>query len=184
MRPSKGRTRSFAGCALAASGHPAAPPMRATNSRRLHVGKARKVALERARIKKSDDTARGIARVGNKIGMRDDAALAIENVADAALADFQCPHKVPDKLEIDLDNAHASVSPRAGERERHIRLGFAAQIDRAVVDPVRHRLSEFGVLRVIDLLADHVRAKPRDAQLLLSGGIELGKLGDGRHPTQ
>ena len=55
----------------------------------MHVGKARKIALEQTRINMFDDTVLSVAHVGNKIGMRDDAALAIENVGDAALAQIK-----------------------------------------------------------------------------------------------
>src|SRR5215470_5423414 len=96
-----------------------------------------------------DDTALGVACVGNKVGMRHDAALAIENVAYATLADFQFPHKVPDKLETDLDNAHAGVLPRASKRQRHIGFRLTAQIDRTEVDPAGLSHGEFRVLREI-----------------------------------
>ena len=69
-------------------------------------------------------------------------------------------------------------------RQRHIGLGFPAEIDRPVVDLVRHGFGEFRVVRIVGAAADHVHGEPRNAQALLAGGIELRQLGDGRDLAQ
>ncbi len=116
--------------------------------------------------------------------MRDEAAVGIDHIGAAALADLDLRHHVPDQLEIDLRDAHPGIAPRAGERQRHIGLGLAAEIDRPVIDLVRHGLGEFRLGRIVDAAADHVHGQPRDAQLLVAGGVDLGELGDGRHLPQ
>src|SRR5262245_13618951 len=44
--------------------------------------------------------------------------------------------RVPELLEADLGHADAGILPLAGEREPHVGLGLAAEIDRPVMDPV------------------------------------------------
>ena len=126
----------------------------------------------------------GIAQHQADVGMRDQAAVGIDYKGTAALADLDLRHHVPDQLEIDLGDAHPGIAPRAGEGERHIGLGLAAEIDRPVIDFVRHGLGEFRLGRIVDAAADHVHGEPRDAQLLVAGGVDLGELGDGRHLPQ
>ena len=63
----------------------------------------------------------------------------------------------------------------------HVRLGFTPEIDRAVIDFVRHSLGKFGVLGKICLARHDIHCKPGDAQLLVAAGIELRELGDRRH---
>ena len=70
--------------------------------------------------------------------MLDEAALIIENVADTALTDFQFPEKVP-QTETNLDNAHTSISPRAGEAQRHIRFRLTALIPQVFMARFRRR---------------------------------------------
>ena len=87
--------------------------------------------------------------------MRDDAALSIENIGDAVLADLDLCHRILDQLEPDLGDAHSRITPPARNRQRHIRLAgqlgpaggpnWAGEIHRAVVDLVRDRLGELRV---------------------------------------
>ena len=76
--------------------------------------------------------------------MRDQPAVAVDHIGVAVLADLDLRDHVPDQLEIDLGDADAGLAPRAGERERHVGLGFAAEIDRAVIDLVGHASVNFG----------------------------------------
>ena len=88
-------------------------------ARGLHLGKARQV---------------GIAQHQADVGMGDQAAVRIDDVGMSALADLDLRNHVPDQLEVDLRDAHAGVAARAGQCQRHVGLGFAAEIDRAVID--------------------------------------------------
>jgi len=115
--------------------------------------------------------------------MRDQPSLRIDDVGMTALADFDLRDHVPDELEIDFRDADTRVAPRAGDGQRHVRLGFAAEIDRPVIDLVRHRFRELGIIGKVGAAGDHVHGQPRDSQPLLAGGVELGELGDGRHLT-
>ena len=110
--------------------------------------------------------------------------LRVDDIGVSALADLDLRHHVPDQLEINLGNAHARVAPGAGNGERHIRLGFAAEIDRPVIHLVRHRFREPGILGEVDVAADHVHGQPRDPQALFAAGIELRQLGNGGHLAQ
>src|SRR5712691_11979270 len=111
--------------------------------------------------------------------MRDQAALRVDDVGMAALADLDLRDHVPDQLEIDLGDAHAGVAPRAGDGERHVGLGFAAEIDRPVIDLARRRFRELGIIGEVGGAADHVHGEPRHPQPLLAGGVDLRELGDG-----
>ena len=126
----------------------------------------------------------GIAQHQADVGMRDEAALRVDHVGLAVLADLDLRDHVPDQLEIDLGDADAGIAPRAGERQRHVGLGFAAEIDRAVIDLLGHRLGELRLLGEIGLARDHVHGEPRHLELLAAGGVELRQLGDRRHLAQ
>ena len=116
--------------------------------------------------------------------MRDQAALRVDHVGVAALADLDLRDHVPDQLEIDLGDAHAGVASRAGNGERHVRLGFAAEIDRSVIDLARCRFRELGIIGKIGAAADHVHGQARHPQPLLAGRVELRQLGNGGHLAQ
>ena len=116
--------------------------------------------------------------------MRDQPAGGVDHIGAPVPGEFDLRQHVPDQFQIDLGDAHAGVAPRAGERQRHVRFGFAAEIDRAEIDLVRHRLGEARVLGNIVAAADHLHGEPRHPQLLVAAGIDLGKLGDRRHLAQ
>ena len=75
--------------------------------------------------------------------MRDQPAVGIHYIGAAMRADLDLGNHIPDQFEIDLRDAHPGVAPGAGERQRHVRLGFPAKINRAVIHFVRHGLGEF-----------------------------------------
>ncbi len=116
--------------------------------------------------------------------MRDQPALRVDHIGLPVLADLDARDHFPDQLEIDLGHAHAGIAPGAGERERHVGLGLAAEIDRAVVDLLGHGLGEFRIAGEVGLARHHVHGEPRHLELLAAGGVELGQFGDGRHLAQ
>ena len=116
--------------------------------------------------------------------MRDQAAGGVDHIGAAVAGEFDLGEHVPDQFQIDLGDAYPGVAPRAGERQCHVRLRFAAEIDRAVIHLVRHRLSEGRVLGHVVAAADHLHGEPRHFQLLVSARVDLGELGDGRHLAQ
>ena len=99
-------------------------------------------------------------------------------------SDFDAGHHVPDQLEVDLRNAHAGVAPRTGKRQRHVRLGFAAEIDRPVIDLVRDGLGEFGLGGIVDAAADNVHGESRYTELFVARGVDLREFGNRRHLAQ
>ena len=113
--------------------------------------------------------------------MGDQPAGGIDHVSAAVAGELDLGENVPDQLQIDLGDAHAGVAPRAGERQRHVRLGFAAEIDRAVIDLVRHRFGEGRILGDVIAAADHFHGEPRHFELLVAGRVDLGEFGDRRH---
>ena len=92
--------------------------------------------------------------------MRDQPALRVDDVGVAALADLDLGDHVPNQLEIDLGDAHASVAPCSGDSQGHIRLGFAAEINRAVVDLASDRFREFRVAGKVGAACDDVHGEP------------------------
>ena len=154
----------FVPCSSSASAAAPAPGLR-----RLHLQKLRHV---------------GVAQHQADIRMGDQAALGADHIGMTALADLDLRHHVPDQLQIDLGDADAGVLAGAGQRQRHVGFGFAAEIDRPVIDLVGDRFGEFRILGKVDAAVDHVHGEPRHPQPLLAGGIDLGQFGDRRHLPQ
>ncbi len=78
----------------------------------------------------------------------------------------------------------AGFRPNAGHCDRHIRLQLVDEVDRAVIDFVDHRPYEWRLFRMVGMAANDIRRFPRNAELLVSGSIELDDLVERRHLTQ
>ena len=126
----------------------------------------------------------GVAQHQADVGMRDQASLRADDIGMAVLADLDLRHHVPDQFEIDLGDADAGVLAGAGQRQRHVGLGLAAEIDRPVIDLVGDGFGEFRILGEVEPAIDHVHGQARHPQPLLAGGIDLRQFGDGRHLPQ
>ena len=126
----------------------------------------------------------GIAQHQADVGVGDQTAGSIHHVSASVPGELDLGQHVPDEFQVDLGDAHAGIAPRAGERQRHVGLGFAAEIDRAVIDLVRHRLGEARLLGHVVAAADHFHGEPRHLQLLVAARVDLGELGDRRHLAQ
>ena len=126
----------------------------------------------------------GVAQHQADVGMRDQAALRADHIGMAVLADLDLRNHVPDQLQIDLGDADAGVLAGAGQRQRHVGLGFPAEIHRPVIDLVGDGLGEFRILGKVEAGVDHVHGQPRHPQPLLAGGIDLRQFGDRRHLPQ
>ena len=116
--------------------------------------------------------------------MRDQPSLRIDDIGMPAFADLDLRDDVPDQLQIDLGDAHAGVAPRAGDRERHVRLGFTAKIDGSVVDLTRHGFRELRFIGEVSGAADHVHGEPRHAQPFFAGRVDLRQFGNGGNLAQ
>ena len=116
--------------------------------------------------------------------MRDQPPLRADHIGAAALADLDLRHHVPDQLEVDLGDADAGVLAGAGQRQRHIGLGLAAEIDRPVIDLVGDGLGELRLLGKVEPAVEHIHDQARHPQAFLAGRIDLRQLGDGRHLPQ
>src|SRR5258707_12249426 len=82
---------------------------------------------------------------------------------------------------MDLGDGNAGIAPIARHRQRHVRLGFLAEIDRAEPGAVRLGFGEGRALREIGLAADDVDREARHLELLLALGVELRQFGDRRY---
>ena len=91
--------------------------------------------------------------------MRDQPPLRIDDIGMTALADLDLRDHVPDQLQIDLGDAYTGVASCSGNSERHVRLGFPAEIDRSIVDFASHRLGELGFLRKVGPARHHVHGQ-------------------------
>jgi len=116
--------------------------------------------------------------------MRDQASLRADHIGMTALADLDLRYQFPDQLQVDLGNADAGILARAGERQRHIRLGLAAEINRPVIDLVGDGFFELRILGEIGAAIHRIHGEARHPQALLAGGIELRQFGDRRHLFQ
>ena len=96
--------------------------------------------------------------------MSNQPPLRADYIGVAVLADPDLGDNVPDQLQIDFRNADASVLAGAGDSERHVRLGLAAEVDRAVIDLVGDGLGELGGLRIVGLCRAEIHDEARDAQ--------------------
>jgi len=113
--------------------------------------------------------------------MRNQPALRIDNIRMPPLAHLDLRDHVPDQLQIDLGDAYTGVTSCSCNSERHVGLGFAAEIYRAIIHLSRRRFCELGILRKVGTARHHIHGQTRYAQPLLATGIELSQLGDGWH---
>ncbi len=88
--------------------------------------------------------------------MGDQPAALVDDIGIAALADLQPGDDVPDQFQIDLGDGDPGLLALAPHRQRQVRLGFLAEVDRAEPDAVGFGLGEGGALREIRRAADHV----------------------------
>jgi hypothetical protein len=126
----------------------------------------------------------GIAQHEADVGMRDQPALRVDDIGVPVLADLDLRDHIPNQLEIHLSNTHARVAPGAGNGERHIWLGLAPEIDWPVIYLARYSFRKLRVIREVGSAGDDIHGQPRDPQTLFAAGIELCKLGNGRHLAQ
>ena len=115
--------------------------------------------------------------------MRHQAALAVDDIGVAVLADLDLRDHVPDQLQVDVGHRDAAA---AAMRHRHGEIGLAAlaERDRPEIDLVGLGLDEGGIGRAVGVAADHIHAEARHVELLVAGAVELRQLGDGRHLAQ
>ena len=116
--------------------------------------------------------------------MRNQPSLGADDIGMPTLADLDLRNYVPDQLQIDLGNADPGILAGAGQRQRHVGLGLAAEINRAIVDLAGDGFGEFRILGKVEPAVDHIHGKPRDPQPLLAGRIHLRQFGNGGHLAQ
>src|SRR5262249_51449554 len=98
--------------------------------------------------------------------------------------DLDTRDDVPDELEVDLGHGDAGLVARSGDGDRHVRLGFLPEVDRAEPGLAGSRLGELRVARKILPAPGDVHAETRNAPRLASGLVEVAQVGDRRHLAQ
>jgi hypothetical protein len=116
--------------------------------------------------------------------MRDEAAVAVDDVSIARRADLDRADDVPNEFEIDLGYGDAGGAADMRRRDGHVGLGFLAEINRAEPDLVGDRLGKPWIVRVVAAAPDHVHREPGHFELFLSLAVDLDQLGDRRHLPQ
>src|SRR5262245_28638769 len=99
------------------------------------------------------------------------AALTVDNVAVARLADLDRLDDVPHQLQVDIGHGDTAA---AALRHRHGEIGLAAfaECDRPVIDLVCLGFDESWLGRPIDVAADYVHGEAGDDDLLVPLPVE------------
>ena len=126
---------------------------------------------------------RGLAQHQADVRIRDQEAIAVDDVGLAFFADLDSRHDVPDELEIHFCDSDRALVARA-DRDGHVRLGLLAEVHRA--EP---GLSALGVakrrfVRAILAGADVIHAEAGDRDLFVALRIELRDVGHFGRLTQ
>ena len=95
--------------------------------------------------------------------MSDQAPSRIDHIGLAVFANLDLRDDVPDELKIDFRDAHTGVASRTGERQRHVRLGFPAKINRTVVDLVFNGFGKLRLFGQVESAAYNVHSQARYA---------------------
>src|SRR3974390_1237007 len=125
-----------------------------------------------------------IAQDQADVRMRYQASPRIYHISLAMCANLNLRDDIPDELEIDFRDANSGIPPGTGKRQYHVRLRFASEVDRSVINLVFYSLGELGLFRQIEIAADNIHGKARDSQLLLATRIHLSKLSNRGNLTQ
>ena len=126
----------------------------------------------------------GVSQHQANVRMRNQSSLSADDIGMSALADLDLRNHVPDQLQIDFGDADPGILAGAGQRQRHIGLGLAAEIYRTVIDLVRHRFGELRIFGKIEPAIDHVHGQARYPQALLARRIHLRQFGNRGHLAQ
>ena len=112
------------------------------------------------------------------VRIRDQKTVAIDHVCFALLADFDARHHVPDELEIDLRDRHGPGIAALADRDRHVRLGFLAEVHGSEPGLPALSTAECRFLRPILARSENVHAESRHRDLLAARTIELRNVGN------
>ena len=117
-------------------------------------------------------------RIGNE------EAVAIDDVGLALAADLDPRHDIPDELEVDVRHGDRAVVAAGAHRERHVRLGLLAKIDRPEPSLAALRAGKRRLPRAVLLRSDDVHAEARHRDLLAPRAVDLRNVGDLRRLAQ
>ena len=118
------------------------------------------------------------------VGVGDEEALAVDDVGLALVADLDPRDDVPDELEVDVGNRHRSAVAAGADRNRHVRLGFLAEVHRPEPGLAALRIAKRRLLRAILARPGDVHPEPRHRDLLATGGVDLRDVGHFRRLAQ
>src|SRR5437899_758000 len=94
-------------------------------------------------------------------------AALIHHISISTLADCQVRDHVPDELEVCFGGDDSRVLPRTGHGNRHVRLRFLTEVDRAEIGLACNCFLELRVAGEIEIAADDIHCQARNAQLLM-----------------
>ena len=83
-----------------------------------------------------------IAQHQTDVGIRNKAPAGVDHVRVSSGTGLDLRYDFPNEFEVHLANDHAMIAANTGYGDRHIRFGPINEINRPVIDLIRHRLDE------------------------------------------
>jgi hypothetical protein len=126
----------------------------------------------------------GLAQHQADVRVGDQEPRAVDHVGLALLADLDARDHVPDELQVHLGHRHRPAFAAGAHRDRHVGLGFLAEVHRPEPGLPGARVLERRVLRAVLVGAGDVHREARHRELLAALGIDLRDVGHRRHEAQ
>jgi hypothetical protein len=155
---------------------------RVIRNHRVLVGAAAAAADRRLHVREVGKI--GLAQHQSDVRVGDQEAVAVDDVRLALVADLDPRHDVPYELEVDVGDRHRAVVAARADGDRHVRLGFLAEIHRPEPGLAPPRVTKRRLPPAIPARVDGIHAQPRDGELLATRGTELRDIGDLRRLAQ
>src|SRR6266403_960250 len=108
--------------------------------------------------------------------MRNKAPAGVEHVRVSSGAGLDLRYDFPNELEVHLSNDHAVITTTTGYGDCHIRFGPINEINRPVIDLIRHRLDENRIVRIINVALGYIHRVARNSEFFASRRVKLSDL--------
>jgi hypothetical protein len=109
---------------------------------------------------------------------------AVDDVGLALLSDLDARDHVPDELQVHLGHRYGPGLAARAHRDRHVGLGFLAEVHRPEPGLPGARVLERRVLRAVLVGAGDVHREARHRELFAALGVDLRDVGHRRHEAQ
>ncbi len=123
----------------------------------------------------------GLAQHEADVRIGDEVAAAVDDVGLALLADPDARDDVPDELEVHFRDRHRAGFAAGAHGDRHVGLGFLAEVHRPVPSLAGTRILEGRLARPVAIGAGLVHLETRHRELLASLGVDLRDVGNRVH---